>query len=332
MKDSVLQERLRVDPYANDPGRWGHSFANLADIFVPCLDIVDPNAVLEIGAYAGDLTRVLLRWASERNARVIAVDPEPQAALIELSEQCPELQLIRSTSLEALRSAELPEAVIIDGDHNYYTVYHELKAIASRRSGRDFPLVMLHDVSWPHGWRDAYYAPERIPEEWRQPITEGGGLVPGVRGTRPGGLPYKWVASHEGGERNGVRAALEDFVTEQQELRVAIIGAFFGFGVLWHRDVPWARRLEELMARWSGNSMIERLERNRVWHLAATHTQRSAIYELECEILRAEDWLRRLEASRIFRAVSALRDAVRAIGRRRALRSRSSPRDAKAET
>jgi len=313
---SVLQERLKVDPYANDPGRWGHSFANLADLFVPCLDIVEPNAVLEVGAYAGDLTRVLLEWARERNARVIAVDPEPQTALIELSERCPELELIRSTSLEALTSVHLPEAVILDGDHNYYTVYHELKAIASRRSGDNFPLVLLHDVGWPHGWRDAYYVPERIPAEWRQPITEGGGLVPGERGTKPGGLPYKWVASQEGGPRNGVRTALEDFVAEQQGLRVAVVAAFFGFGVLWHEDAPWAQAIEQLVRPWSANAIVGRLERNRVWHLATTHTQRSALYELELEIQQVEDWLRKIESSRIFRTLRSVAGAFRSATRR----------------
>ena len=56
--------RIDADPYENDPARWGHSLANLAEILLGCLDARGAKSVVEIGAYAGDLTRVLLDWAA----------------------------------------------------------------------------------------------------------------------------------------------------------------------------------------------------------------------------------------------------------------------------
>ncbi len=60
--------------------------------------------------------------------------------------------------------------MIIDGDHNYYTVREELRLIAERAAGAELPLLLFHDVCWPHGRRDDYFDPEQIPAEYRQPI------------------------------------------------------------------------------------------------------------------------------------------------------------------
>ena len=67
------------------------------------------------------------------------------------------------------------DVALIDGDHNWFTVYHELKMLAatSREAGAPLPLLVLHDVAWPYGRRDLYYEPSRIPEEFRQPHRQG---------------------------------------------------------------------------------------------------------------------------------------------------------------
>src|SRR5215208_6250219 len=104
----------------NDPGNWGHSLANLIEIVFPLLDAVGARSIVEVGSYAGDLTRELLGWAAGAGASVSAIDPSPEPELIELGERHEELELIRKTSHEAVREIAVPDAVIIDGDHNYY--------------------------------------------------------------------------------------------------------------------------------------------------------------------------------------------------------------------
>jgi hypothetical protein len=89
----------------NDPGRWGHSLANLAEILVPLLDTVRATSVAEIGARAGDLTSDPLYWADGADAQVVAVDPGPQPELIELAERSIPLKL---ASERRWRAAELP--------------------------------------------------------------------------------------------------------------------------------------------------------------------------------------------------------------------------------
>jgi hypothetical protein len=182
---------LTIDPYVNDLGRWGASLVNNAELVIACLDLAAPSSVVEVGAYAGDLTALLLEWAAESGASVSAIDPAPKKKLEALAAAHGNLELMRATSLEVLPHLPPPDAVIIDGDHNYYTVGEELRLIAERAEEEGhLPLLLFHDVCWPHARRDSYYTPERIPEPDRQPMVRGAGLFPGEPGVRPGGLPY----------------------------------------------------------------------------------------------------------------------------------------------
>src|SRR5689334_23245294 len=97
-----MADLIDGDPYENDPARWGHSLANLAEILFGCLRARDARSLVEIGAYAGDLTRVLLDWAAEAGSSVVAIDPHPHERLIELGRERPELDLIQEPSHKAL--------------------------------------------------------------------------------------------------------------------------------------------------------------------------------------------------------------------------------------
>ena len=284
---------LDFDPYANEPAHWGASLLNDAEILIACLDAAQVRSVVEVGAYAGDLTGLLLDWAAATGARVWAIDPSPQPELVALDATRADLELVRATSHDALRTIPLPDAAIIDGDHNYFTVSEELRILGERAQGATLPLLLFHDVCWPHGRRDDYFAPDLIPAEARQPTVEGGNLFPGEPGVRAGGLPYRWPAAREGGPRNGVLTAVEDFVEGYGGLRLAIVPAFFGLGVVWDIDAPWSEELAETLEPWDRNPLLERMEANRVLHLTSSlHARHRAA--------RQEAVLRRLLESRAF--------------------------------
>jgi Methyltransferase domain len=300
-------QRLRpdIEPYAHDPGQWGASLLALAELIVPCLDAAAPRSVVEVGAYAGDLTGLLLQWAAGRDAHVWAIDPAPRPALVALAEQHQELDLVRATSRDALPRIPRPDAAIVDGDHNYFTVAEELRLIAGDAAGADLPLLILHDVGWPHGRRDDYYDPDAIPAEHRQPVAQGG-LFPGEPGVRPGALPYRWPAAREGGPRNGVLTAVEDFVGERDGLRLAIVPAFFGLGVVWHRAAPWADAVAEVLDPWDRNPLLERLEANRVRHLASEHFHMVEAAKAQQQLARRDAVLRRMLESSAFAVAERL--------------------------
>jgi hypothetical protein len=286
--------------FASDPGQWGASLINNAEAMVACLETAGAGSVVEIGAYAGDLTRFLLDWAQTSGAQVWAIDPSPQKELVELDQERGALKLFQATSHEALREMERADAYVIDGDHNYYTVTEEIRLVVAAGGQQGLPLLMFHDVGWPHARRDDYFAPEQVPDEFRQPAVEGGGLFPGLSAPRPGGLPYKWPAATEGGPRNGVLTAVEDFVATDENLRLAILPSFFGLGVVWDSRAEYADRLETMLKPLDRNPIIQRLEANRTFHLAAVHHQMMAVTAARQRIHRQEQLLRRLLRSSAF--------------------------------
>jgi hypothetical protein len=284
---------------ASDPGQWGHSLANNAEILLPCLDVVGAQSVIEVGAYAWDVTRLLLEWANRAGARLWAIDPSPQAALVRLAEENANVNLVRETSHEALPHLPPVDAIVIDGDHNYYTVSEELRLIDERVGPGTLPLLLFHDVRWPHARRDHYFSPDLIPAEHRQPA-ENGGLFPGDPGLRSDGLPYTSVAKREGGPGNGVLTAVEDFVNAREGLQLAIVPTFFGLGVVWHRDTPWGEALGEFLKPYDRHPVLERVEANRVLHLASMHSQAVQTMVMEQRDQRKNEFLRRLLESKAF--------------------------------
>jgi hypothetical protein len=303
----MARPRLQFDPYRSDPARWGFSLAQMGELILPCLDAVGARSVAEVGAFAGDLTRVLVDWGASSGARVLAIDPEPQEELTRLERASPGLELIRQTSLVALAEIPLPNAVIIDGDHNYFTVSHELAAIGERADGAELPLLLFHDVWWPHGRRDDYFDAEQIPPGSRHPAAgDAGGLHPGDPGLRPGALPYPRSAAREGGARNGVLTAVEDFVADRRDLRMVVVPVFFGFGAVWHPGISGAEELSRILDPWDRNPMLERLEANRVHHLAESHVRQVESWKAQQRQARQETVLRRLLESSAFAVAERL--------------------------
>jgi hypothetical protein len=297
---------LHFDPDSGDSRRYGYSLAHLTELIVACLDAAGARSVAEIGAFAGDFTRVLAQWAADRKAKVIAIDPAPQPALVALADDSSRIELILRPSLEALDQLdELPDAVIIDGDHNYYTVTAELRAIAERAEG--LPLLLLHDVSWPHARRDDYFDPAAIPDSDRHPVigSHDAGLFPGEVGTVPGGLPYPNSAACEGGPRNGVLTAVEDFASARG-LRLAVVPAFFGLGAVWDREAPWSQEIERVLAPYDRNPILERLEAARVHHLAEGHRLQREVWQAQEKLAKRDHLLRRMLESSAFAVADRL--------------------------
>jgi hypothetical protein len=249
-------------PAGGAPIDWDFTLVPFAPLITRMLDAVAPEVVIEVGADKGDFTRQLLDWASGREAEVIAVDPDPAPELLQL--EGGELRLVSEPSPEALAELPSPGAIVLDGDHNHYTLSTELRAIAEDSGGKRLPLMLIHDIGWPHARRDTYYTPDRIPEEHRQPLAHDALVAPGVRGTTTVGVRFEWAAKEEGGPGNGVLTAVEEFMAGRPGLRLATLPAFFGLGVLWEQDAPWAARVEGIVAPWDGSPLLARLEEIRI--------------------------------------------------------------------
>jgi hypothetical protein len=218
---------------------------------VPLLGGTRWRRVCEIGASLGAGTDML---ASVPEVEVTVIDPCFDCDLAERYAGNPRVVVRKGTSLAVLPTVdEVFDCILIDGDHNWYTVYQELTVISRRRLLRPGGIIFFHDVEWPWGRRDMYYQPEMIPPEYLHDWKLGG-IVRGkseLSGEIPT-LAYLKKAPHEGGARNGVLTAIEDFLHEHRgKYRFFRVHAGVGLGVMQYRG-GWRDRLAFLFLAWKG--------------------------------------------------------------------------------
>ncbi len=247
-----------------------YSLENFRELILQILELAGARRIVEVGSEYGAFTPALHDYARSRGGGLVSIEPSPKPQAIEFvraHESDPHFAFEPRTSLEALPDLAPADVYVIDGDHNYFTVLAELEVIARQLRASSHPLLVLeHDVCWPCGRRDAYYAPERIPEPSRRPhayrtVTLGErGLVDHGFGD-PSSVAF---ALEEGGAANGVRTAIEDFLATNPELRFLVVPAFLGLGILYSADAPWAERLEALVRPLAESPLVERLEHNRL--------------------------------------------------------------------
>ena len=193
------------------------------------LEKTHPRVIVEIGTGAGKTTRLLAAWCQQRGAMLHTIDPEPQADISPLLREFPSVVFHHDTSLNVLPSLPPFDCMLIDGDHNWYTVTRELELSMGRTPA---PMIVLHDIGWPYGRRDQYYQPERIPAEFRQETTKYGINPETDKLTVNGFNEGKTHACRSGGPKNGVLTAVEDTLTMHPDWRLATIPCFHGLGIL----------------------------------------------------------------------------------------------------
>jgi len=239
-----------------------HSLTTFWHHIEGCLNAVGPAHVLEIGSEGGGTTARLAAWCAAHDAVLTSVDPDPAPATLELAEREPALRVLAGASPAGLDGLEPAQVWIIDGDHNYWTVRRELEAGLAQDEP---PLVVLHDVGWPAGRRDQYYAPAGLPAEGLRPHRVGGGVRPGEPGLVEGGFRGDFAfAEREGGPANGVRTAIEDVMAEHEDLVLHVLPAVFGLGVLHARSARWAGLITALLGPHHEDPLLAALEENRL--------------------------------------------------------------------
>ena len=168
----------------------------------------------------------------ELGIELTIIDPCLDADLVAKYSDREDVHFHQGASLDVLPglSGEL-DCILIDGDHNWYTVYSELCEIERHDALKPGGTIFLHDVMPPFDRRDMYYRPELIPAEHRKPY---GRRDPSswrwLADGEEGGL---CTAFEEGGPRNGVLTAVEDFMGENpDQYAFFIVPAQNGLGVM----------------------------------------------------------------------------------------------------
>ena len=203
----------------------------------PIFEVLQPEVIVEIGSASGANTLNVLGYCQRGGARLHVIDPAPKYDVPDWRERYGEhVTFHEDLSLNVLPRIEGFDVVLIDGDHNWYTVYNELRVIEERCAelSHPFPLVLLHDVGWPYGRRDMYYAPETIPDEFRKPYARKGMRPESRELLEEGGSNTRLNnALLDNEPQSGVLTAIEDFMeTTKQDLDLLLIPGINGLGIL----------------------------------------------------------------------------------------------------
>jgi hypothetical protein len=278
---------------------------------LPAIEAIKPRRILEIGADWGWNTREILAYCRTSGCRADIVDPAPRPELHdELAKFSSELYHYHPLrSLQAIPQLLTPDIALIDGDHNWYTVFHELKQLYARAHETDAPppICIMHDVGWPYARRDMYYNPDDIPVQWRHPYAYRG-MLPGVSELHEDGMNGVLAnALHEGGPLNGVMTAIEDYIASSKlDIQLYVLPYFNGLGFL----VPEQRMTAELKALIEGFFGAEELLKSCIELEKGSMRTRATLQKTETRLQQRTDALER--ARRIMAKQKALIEAFEA--------------------
>ena len=229
------------------------------DYTAPLIEALQPKRLLEIGAEFGWNTRHVLEFCRRTGAHLDVIDTVPLQSLRDTLAPYGEAEVTLhvAKSVDVVGRLAPYDFILLDGDHNWRTVYSELTLLygVADRAGVAPPVVVAHDCAWPYARRDMYYNPDDWREVERQPYA--------YRGVRPGepelvdrGLNARFAnALVEGGPENGVLTAIQDFVASRGRVSLHVLPFYNGLGIL----VPDSRRTPEaeaLIARFFGPEMM----------------------------------------------------------------------------
>ncbi len=204
------------------------------------------RTILEVGASMGDNTDQILEI---KGVSLTIIDPCLDCDLVKKFSDQQNVKVIKDLSLNGLKKLSTQfDCIFIDDDHNWYTVYNELKIIKERNLLKVGGTIFLHDVGWPYGRRDMYYLPETIPAEFFRPNARKG-MIPGQSElVDEGGVnPRFFNALSEGGLKNGVLTAIEDFIKNfgPNDYNLLVDPRQYGLGILIYgknNNSSWARQ------------------------------------------------------------------------------------------
>jgi len=254
---------------------WITSMESFAPLIEPVLKMLKPAVIAEIGAAEGGNTRFLYEFLKATQGRLLTMDPSPRGSFVEWVKSTNGVVThFADYSLNCILRLGAVDVWFVDGDHNWYTVFNELSLIDQLARQHDKPaIIFMHDVSWPCARRDMYYDPNTIPSNFVQPNSNQLGITFDNAATPTGALKGPYWALQEGGPRNGVLTAVEDFLqatpTKYYWFHLPVI---LGLGVLVDESHPLAKEMVEYFKPFHDNPVMALVERDRISQYLANVT------------------------------------------------------------
>lgn len=129
------------------------------------------NKVVAIGLSNKEIINGVLDYCVDNDASLTVIDSKIDISVFKNDENKEFLESVtyhKDSSLNVLPTLISFDAIFINGDPNWYTVYNELTI--TKKINSSFPLVFICNNKYPHKRRDSYLNPEDIPEEFKMNV------------------------------------------------------------------------------------------------------------------------------------------------------------------
>lgn len=180
---------------------------------------------------------MILKYCDMNDASYIAIDPKDDF----------EEDFIQDYALNVLPTLNDYDAIFINDDPNWYTVYNELNFI--KKNNDEFPLVFICNNVFPHKRRDSYINPDIIPDDFRNDFSKNFEYCD---------ISFSddfYHAIKENTPKNGVLTATEDFVAENQSISIMNIKLINGIMILYPENSISKIRMGRLSEEIQGHDL-----------------------------------------------------------------------------
>ena len=164
------------------------------------------NKLIICGSLEMELFNQILEYCKESGCSHTIINPDEK-----INDDA-----MASYSLNLLPNFKDYDAVFLNDDPNWFTVFNELNII--KNQNKDFPLVFICHDKFPHSFRDTYFNPKLIPEEYRNEYSKQFPIL--IAGNELMIEDGFFHAILDNTPRNGVHMAITDFLNENNDVGI----------------------------------------------------------------------------------------------------------------
>ena len=195
----------------------------------PILDEIKAENIIEIGSEDGINTKNIFEYCKDKNIHMAVIDTVPKVNINGSQEEYgDEFEIFTDISLNVLPKLKYCDVIFIDGDHNRYTVYNELKIIEKTFKNKKLPLIFLHNIGLSD---EVIYCPGED-----SPVKEGA-LNPNYN-----------KGIYENNTKNDILTVFESFIDKSSiELHLDFIPNYSGWGIIYNKNPDLEHFIEKLL-------------------------------------------------------------------------------------
>ena len=253
--------------------------------------------ILLIGLSNKTILNKLILYCMDTNCTLYIIDEINAKNLIKKNKSLSNkflkdnIKHLKGQSLKILPNLKNFDAVFIDGDPNWYTVFNELTLI--KKNNLKFPLVFVCNNKYPHKRRDSYINPNNIPDEYKHdccnelPITyeENNEIKHAMINDGFCHAIYKETP------KNGVLTAIEDFLNENKSLNMIEINFLEGINFIYNNSSITKNKINNILnketkIKYSDTEVSDKITENHFLlnHISKMETDENNINDLKLKI------------------------------------------------